>query len=138
MCPSCKSLQNATKRLSINQAPRILIVTIKRFDMFGRKITKRIRYPSAVNLKSFTDAAIDRESSSGGSGDLPATKKIKDELYDLYGVVIHVGSSTNSGHYYAYCKGVGNDSWFECNDSHIGRIHNADGVLNKEAYLLFY
>lgn len=59
MCPVCKSLQNATKRLSVSQAPNVLIVTIKRFDVFGRKITKNIRYPAAFNMKTFTDAHID-------------------------------------------------------------------------------
>ena len=83
-------------------------------------------------MKPFTDGAIDKESG------VKLVKKVGDEVYDLYGVVIHVGSSTNSGHYYAYCKGAGNDNWFECNDSHIGRIHNEAAVLNKEAYLLFY
>ena len=42
MCPKCKSLENATKRLSVTEAPRILIVAIKRFDIFGRKITRNI------------------------------------------------------------------------------------------------
>jgi len=43
----------------VNVAPRILIVTIKRFDIFGRKITKRIRYPASFNMKVFTDGHID-------------------------------------------------------------------------------
>ena len=60
-CPKCNSLQNATKRLSVNLAPRVLIVTIKRFDIFGRKINKRIRYPAAFNLKSFMDGYIDSQ-----------------------------------------------------------------------------
>jgi ubiquitin C-terminal hydrolase len=58
-CPVCKSLQNATKRLSVNVAPRILIVTIKRFDMFGQKITKYIRYPSMFKMKTYMDEFVD-------------------------------------------------------------------------------
>ena len=58
-CPVCKSLQNATKRLSVNVAPRVLIVTIKRFDIFGRKVRTKIQYPSVYNLKSFMDESID-------------------------------------------------------------------------------
>ena len=69
---------------------------------------------------------------------MPSTKVIGDQMYDLYGVVIHVGSSTNSGHYYAYCKNMQNGSWFECNDSHIGKLASESSALNKEAYLLFY
>jgi ubiquitin carboxyl-terminal hydrolase 36/42 len=63
---------------------------------------------------------------------------VDDQLYDLYGVVIHVGSSTNSGHYYAYCKNFNNSQWFECNDSHISEVKSESEVLHTEAYLLFY
>ena len=40
------------------------------------------------------------------SSQFASTKVVGDQIYDLYGVVIHVGSSTNSGHYYAYCKNM--------------------------------
>ena len=63
---------------------------------------------------------------------------IGDQIYDLYGVVIHVGSSTNSGHYYAYCKNMQNNAWYQCNDSHISSLASESGALNKEAYMLFY
>lgn len=50
--------------------------------------------------------------------------------------MIHQGASTNSGHYYAYCKGT-NGRWYDCNDSFIGNI-SEQGVLNRQAYMLFY
>lgn len=98
LCPVCKSKQNATKSLSINLAPRILVVTVKRFDMFGRKVTRRIRYPVKFNLKKHMDTAMDSGSQSTDLSHIP------DEIYDLYGVCVHSGYSTNSGHYYSYCK----------------------------------
>ena len=79
-CPKCKSRQNATKRLSVNHAPRILIVTMKRFDIFGRKISKSLKYPTTFNMKTFTSSSIDKQ--------IPE-KDIPNEIYDLYGVVIH-------------------------------------------------
>lgn len=132
MCSVCKTLQNATKRLTMNTAPRILIITIKRFDIFGRKISKRIRYPSAFNMKPFMDASIDK------AADIQSTKTIGDEVYDLYGVVIHEGNSTDCGHYYAYCKNLSSSKWYECNDSYIRQMSDEKSILNKEAYLLFY
>jgi ubiquitin carboxyl-terminal hydrolase 36/42 len=90
-------------------------VTIKRFDIFGRKIRTIVRYPSAFNLKSFMDGAIDQH---------VATKTVGDEVYDLYGIVVHAGGSTNSGHYYSYCKNMITDRWYECNDDHIGNLSN--------------
>ena len=123
LCPVCKSKQNATKRFSVNQAPRILIVTIKRFDIFGRKISKRIKYPASFNMKKLMDTSHDK-------------KKTEDQCYDLYGVVTHHGSSTNCGHYVACCKSQ-SGSWFDCNDSYVSKIGESD-ALNREAYLLFY
>lgn len=73
----------------------MLIVTVKRFDIFGRKVTRRIRYPASFNLKKHMDTAMDNPDK---------IDKIKDEIYDLYGVCVHSGSSTNSGHYFSYCK----------------------------------
>ena len=126
LCPKCKSRQNATKRLSVNQAPRILIVTIKRFDILGRKIGRAISYPAAFNLKSFTSSTIDKKTDV----------QIPNEIYDLYGVVIHQGASTNCGHYYACCKG-NEGKWYNCNDSFIEQMSESK-ALNKQAYLLFY
>lgn len=133
MCPVCKSLQNATKSLSVMHAPRILIVTIKRFDVFGRKITKNIQYPPAFNMKEHMGSYVDQCTKMKNE----SPKKVNDEWYDLYGVVLHKGSSTNSGHYFAYCKSAGNNCWYECNDSFVGQM-SEESVLNKEAYLLFY
>jgi hypothetical protein len=57
---------------------------------------------------------------------------LPDQVYDLYGVVVHQGGSTSSGHYYSYCRTDmalnPQDSkpragkWFECNDSFISQI----------------
>ena len=96
-------------------------------------------------MKSFTDDYFDAQAKKTASKTsakkleaISTTKVVQDQIYDLYGVVIHVGSSTNSGHYYAYCKNMQNNSWYECNDSHIGGLSSESDALNKEAYLLFY
>ena len=79
-----------------------MVVTIKRFDMFGRKISRKIKYPASFNLKKhmnqYVDANCEKEAKNADS------VKIPDQYYDLYGVVIHSGMSTDSGHYYSYCK----------------------------------
>ena len=116
-----------------------MVVAIKRFDIFGRKITRNIQYPAAFNLRHFMDGYIDEQVMAHKKGDKNATASIKkhNEVYDLYGVVIHKGSTTNSGHYFAYCKSASNNNWYECNDSYVGSM-SENSVLNREAYLLFY
>jgi ubiquitin carboxyl-terminal hydrolase 36/42 len=91
-------------------------VTVKRFDIFGRKVTRKMRYPATFNLKKHMDTAMDSDLS-----------EIPDEVYDLYAVCVHSGYSTNSGHYYSYCKSS-QDKWFECNDSHISSASEQEAL----------
>ena len=60
--------------------------------------------------------------------------------YDLFGVIVHSGSSRSFGHYYSYCRGTESpNTWYKCNDESVSRLQNgADGALGKEAYILFY
>lgn len=81
-----------------------------------------MRYPVSFNLKKHMDNAM--------------SKDAEDQIYDLYGVVIHCGHSTNSGHYYSYCKAQ-SGKWFECDDSCISSA-TEKVALDQEAYLLFY
>ena len=90
-----------------------MIVNIKRFDIFGRKINKKIKYPLAFNFKEYTDAFIDSKGTKG-----------QNEVYDLYGIVIHSGYSADSGHYYAFCKESNGQRWYECNDSHVSQLRS--------------
>lgn len=41
----------------------------------------------------------------------------KKNIYDLYGIAVHSGSSLGGGHYYAYI--MRNNQWFLCNDSSV-------------------
>ena len=56
-------------------------------------------------------------------------------IYDLVGVVKHIGSTIGSGHYIAFCKLDG--KWHEFNDK-IVRPVDAKDVVSKDAYVLFY
>jgi hypothetical protein len=60
----------------------------------------------------------------------------EDNLYDLVCVCNHKGNS-RSGHYYAYCRDLLSDSWYEYNDEEVRTIEG-ENVVTKYAYLLFY
>lgn len=55
--------------------------------------------------------------------------------YDLFGVVLHIGSLDN-GHYMAYGKREG--SWFEFNDQKVTSKKKEDVEGDGSAYLLMY
>ncbi|XP_040211979.1 ubiquitin carboxyl-terminal hydrolase 42-like [Rana temporaria] len=118
-CGQCNQLVTAKMRSMIHEAPIILPLCLKRFDVFtGAKLTKKISYPEILNVSQYT------------------TRK-EDINYNLYAVLVHRGYSCQSGHYYAYVK-ARNDQWYLMNDEQVTPC-NVNTVLNQEeAYLLFY
>ncbi|XP_003371133.1 ubiquitin carboxyl- hydrolase 36, partial [Trichinella spiralis] len=97
-CPRCKRRVSARKILTIHSAPNVLTIHLKRFDHFG-KIDRHIGYSDRMNLRPFM-----------------TEKQGPPVNYRLYGVVIHNGRSTNSGHYYAFvCNPLG--QWHLMDDS---------------------
>ncbi|KAI9352015.1 hypothetical protein BDR26DRAFT_832456 [Obelidium mucronatum] len=120
-CSKCKTLVDATKQMTILEAPKILVLQLKRFEFSGfggGKIGKMVVYPEKLDLGPF----------------MFRTKgKV---LYELYGVLVHAGSSCNSGHYYSYVKAP-NGIWYSKNDSDVRQV-SLKQVLDQQAYILFY
>jgi ubiquitin C-terminal hydrolase len=62
------------------------------------------------------------------------------ELYDLFGVVEHVGRRMDGGHYLAYVRGKnenGMDAWWKCNDGKCWMV-NPDSLSAVQGYIWFY
>ena len=126
MCGGCKKRQEAKKRFSIESTPRSLVIHLKRFTNMGNKIGEFVRYPATLSLKNFLSQTIDGTDKNTADN----------ELFDLYGVVVHQGGGCRSGHYYSFCKGFDGE-WYDCNDDYVGRSMQ-DKVLRQQAYILFY
>lgn len=116
--------ENVIKRISFFKLPRILVITLKRFDPYGR--TKRhdfVQYPlEGLDLSSFV------------SGYNPGSY-----IYDLYGVCYHHGNVLG-GHYTACVKHYQNGVWVHYNDVLTQFVHDdtRDSIVNADAYCLFY
>ena len=119
-CEKCKAKVPASKQLVISQPPPVLVVHLKRFNYNG-KINKHI----AFKLTEMVPCVLDNKSS-----------KVTDVKYHLYGIIVHHGYSTHSGHYVAYVKAP-SGQWCEMNDSQVNRC-NVDNLFRQEAYVLFY
>ncbi|KAI1796180.1 cysteine proteinase [Ganoderma leucocontextum] len=117
-CEKCKKAVNADKQFTIQEAPPVLTVHLKRFSPMGRKIGHPIRYEERLSLEPFM--------SEGSYG----------PTYTLYGVICHAGGGPNSGHYYAHVKSA-NGVWHEMNDESVLRQSGPPTGL-KNAYVLFY
>lgn len=57
--------------------------------------------------------------------------------YRLYGVLVHLGYTSHSGHYYAYVRAPNGHQWFKADDSCVSATSVQD-ALNQNAYILFY
>ncbi|XP_051113943.1 ubiquitin carboxyl-terminal hydrolase 23 isoform X2 [Andrographis paniculata] len=119
-CQQCKQKVKALKHLTIHKAPLVLTVHLKRFGHFhGQKITKKIAFGSTLDLKPFVSGPYE--------GDLN---------YTLYGVLVHAGWSTHSGHYYCFVR-TSSGMWYSLDDNQVVQV-NERKVLEQKAYMLFY
>ena len=61
-------------------------------------------------------------------------------IYDLYGVVTHLGESGDSGHFVASCKSPCDNKWYRYNDSIVHQIFNIKSEIIDlgNSYILFY
>lgn len=120
-CQQCKQKVKALKQLTIHKAPHVLTVHLKRFGshMSGQKIDKKIQFGSTLDLKPFVTGPYD--------GDLK---------YTLYGVLVHAGWSTHSGHYYCFVR-TSSGMWYSLDDNRVIQVSEKK-VFEQKAYMLFY
>ncbi|KAL9682843.1 hypothetical protein QQ045_014653 [Rhodiola kirilowii] len=122
-CARCKSYQKAKKKLTVLEAPNILTIVLKRFQVgkFG-KLNKWIEFPEILDMAPYMSRASDD----------------KAPIYKLYGVIVHLDTmnATFSGHYVSYVKNIQN-KWFKIDDSVVKTVEF--GTVKKQAaYMLLY
>ena len=132
-CDNCGGLQEAEKRMKIKRLPRILSLHLKRFkyaEDFGRmqKLFHRVVYPFHLRLLNTTDDAEDA-----------------DRLYELYAVIVHLGTTPFHGHYVSIIK-TRDRGWLLFDDelvlpvdkSYLRNFFGGDPRNPACAYVLFY
>ncbi|CAG2059244.1 unnamed protein product, partial [Timema podura] len=158
---------NSTKQLLVSWPPAVLILHLKRFQVFRsmfRKISCQVNFPLVLDIAPIC--------SSKAAKDCPTIRPGQTQvLYSLYGVVEHSGG-LHGGHYVAYVKvrapitpddprwsflppnlngrnstvQLGQDDalpeppagrWFHVSDSRVNEV-SEERVLKSPAYLLFY
>ncbi|EKX36454.1 hypothetical protein GUITHDRAFT_165733 [Guillardia theta CCMP2712] len=128
LCEKCKRRSQATKQLRIHTLPNILVVQLKRFSFWGLhggKISRSISYPAVLDMRPYLTSP---------------ERHFNNSIYDLYGVLVHEGSSLQYGHYLSYVKHAckhKEGSWYQMDDSHTMKV-DLDTALRQNAYILFY
>ncbi|KAI3934580.1 hypothetical protein MKX01_034034 [Papaver californicum] len=120
-CQRCKQKVRALKQLTVDKAPCVLSIHLKRFGSYvqGQKINKDVEFGSTLDLKPYY--------SGPHQGDLK---------YTLYGVLVHAGWSTRSGHYYCFVR-TSTGMWHSLDDNTVRQVSETM-VLRQKAYMLFY
>ncbi|KAK9815432.1 hypothetical protein WJX72_003636 [[Myrmecia] bisecta] len=107
-CDACGCLQEAEKRMKVKELPHVLCLHLKRFKYIEhaermRKLMYRVVFPFELKLCNTTEECL-----------------AADAVYNLFGVVVHVGSGPNHGHYVSFVKSAGN--WLFFDDENVELI----------------
>ena len=118
-CPKCNINVRAVQRMSFKLVARILIIHLKRFEVYNghyKKIETNVSYPSKFDIS---------EIAPNCSG-----------VYKLIGVINHTGTLT-SGHYTALSIDPISGKWYSFNDTNVSVV-SPNAINSPKAYMLFY
>ena len=109
-CEKCKKKREISKQYIVKKNPTILVLHLNRFNNFGKKLTKHVNFESEIMFNK--------------------------KKYSLFGIVDHIGSTIQFGHYVSYIRS-GNNIWYRMNDSSVNIVNN-NNVRRLKPYMLFY
>ncbi|EGO31229.1 hypothetical protein SERLADRAFT_336365, partial [Serpula lacrymans var. lacrymans S7.9] len=129
-CDSCCDLQEAEKRMKIKRLPNVLALHLKRFKYQEDvqkyiKLAYRVAFPFELRLFNTVDDAQN-----------------PDRLYELFAIVVHIGTGPHHGHYVSIIRTMG--FWLIFDDDTVDTIKESDipkyfGDSNSgSAYVLYY
>jgi ubiquitin C-terminal hydrolase len=76
----------------------------------------------------------------------PDQSQLRDNIYTLYAIIVHIGQTTDTGHYYTLIRDEKNEKiWYSLNDSLCYLIDNINKITDifkshtvDTPYMLFY
>ena len=119
-CNYCKRTCTSNMRTVLTSGPQILILLLNRGK--GIEFDVKLNFPEQLNISKYL------QFNNQGF------------LYQLIGVITHIGESGMGGHFIAYCRDPLTLGWDKYNDSIVTKVTNFQNeVLNfANPYLLFY
>ena len=119
-CNYCKCNCNSSMCTLLTTGPEILILLLNRGK--GKEFDVKINFYEEINLNNYIQYF-----NTGAN-------------YKLIGVISHLGESSMSGHFIAYCKDPLFGSWYKYNDAIVSQVSDFQKEVINFAmpYLLFY
>ena len=138
------------KKLSIRKSSSLkklgnqIIIHLKRFEFdfvtfTNKKLNDYLIFPKEINFKKWTRAYLRSRDPNLKPELLNITEEEKENLeedkmnYVLTGILIHSGSSLQSGHYYSLIMDQESGQWYQFNDNVISKF-NIEKDLEKECF----
>ena len=119
-CDFCKNTFPSTFTTTLYNGPDVLIVVLNRGQ--GIQFKVKLKFDFQLNLFSHLE------------------NKNSGVMYELIGVVTHMGESGAAGHFIATCKCPANGGWYQFNDDLVFPVSNFNEQLLNYAmpYILFF
>ena len=120
-CNRCKMNTQCCMKTNLVTGPNILIIILNRGK--GIQFDVKIKFYEYLNLNNYIEHA-----NTGSS-------------YQLIGVITHIGESSMSGHFIAFCRDpLINNKWYKYNDAIVSDVKDFENEVINFAmpYLLFY
>ena len=119
-CNNCKKITNSCMYTNLVTGPEILILLLNRGK--GIEFNVKINFVEYLNLENYIEY------------------KNTGYQYRLIGVITHIGESSMSGHFIAYCLDPIIEKWYKYNDAIVNEVTDFQNEVINFAmpYLLFY
>ena len=117
-CNICNGNRDTFYGTTIYSLPNYLIINLNRGK--GAVYECRVNFPEKLNLLNY------------------ASFKQGNTYFHLYAVICHLGPSSMSGHFVAYCKHRKNNKWYKYNDSFVTECTKDKEYNEGMPYILFY
>ena len=117
-CNICNKLCDTLYSTTLYSGPNYLIINLNRGK--GAVYECKVNFPSQLNILNYV------------------TYRQGITTYELYAVICHLGPSSMSGHFVAYCRNRIDNKWYLYNDAFVTECTKKYQYNDGMPYILFY
>ena len=117
-CNICNKLCDTLYSTTLYSGPNYLIINLNRGR--GAVYECKVNFPEQLNLFNYI------------------TFRHGITAYELYAVICHLGPSSESGHFVAYCRNRIDNKWYLYNDAFVNLCTRPKQYTEGMPYILFY
>ena len=120
-CNTCKQMVDVINTNKILYGPKVLIMNLNRGN--GLEFDIKLNFDEYIDISKYVFYNNNEHSPT---------------YYELVGIVTHFGPSSMSGHFIAFCKSFGNQTWYKYNDAMVSESTFEEAKNTGVPYVLFY